>query len=108
MPAACQPTTPEWCSDTTPEWFRNTTPESSGDADGAEADHAMCLDGRPAGMAGIAGQNQRVREERAALQDLVGARLRSGRVPPRRHAVVIAGIPVLAPLHDVASHVEGA
>ncbi len=51
---------------------------------------------------------ERFHEERAAAHDAICARFRPFGILLRRRRVVIAAVPILAPLHDVAGHVERA
>src|SRR5689334_22334250 len=80
-----------WIVPTIPGWLQLRHP------DGAEAGHPVGLDRGPADMAGVGAQVQRIHEEGAALEDLVGAGLGPLRVPPRRGRVVVAGVPVGGP-----------
>src|SRR5450432_1207646 len=68
----------------------------------------MRLKRRPRRRARIGAEIGRALEECSSTEYTVGARLGSFRILLRRDRIVIAAIPVLAPLHNVARHIERA
>jgi hypothetical protein len=68
----------------------------------------MTLQRRPAGGWGIRPEVLRLHEKAPAANDAIRTIRGTLRVLLRRHRIISAAVPILAPLHDIACHVVGA